>query len=309
VFYYLPRSKDERDNRISVDLFLKYVLDDKISVQDYYEDEIYSYANNKLFLNVNPENVIENKLVSIENKNRIEQKVNFDLSKSHILKMHLIILDILSENDWERPIAFTSVSGGTIKGLENYFEKSGYVYLLNPVYNESGVRIDPENYYNYLMNTMIWFDLDSVKPYYNEVVSFTLKIIKLREDFGKLAVKLFESGDKDRSLEVMMHSKEIMPYDFFVPSVFEVQYANGWYEIGCVNEGDEYLLFMVDRVSKELQEFSKLDDKNRSQNHYDISLAIETYRRVLISLEQYNRDTLYSDLQPEFNKYLIEFDL
>ena len=71
-------------------------------------------------------------VVKKENENLIVDYIDIDLPKSGLYKNQILMLDILSKNDWERPIYFT---GGSYKDSEylwmkNYLQLDGLVYKL-----------------------------------------------------------------------------------------------------------------------------------------------------------------------------------
>ena len=81
--------------------------------------EMVFYPTNKIRLPVNKENVLKSGIVSEEDKDEIVSYIDIDLPKTGITKNQLLMIDILANNDWKRPIYFT---GGS-------YEDSEYIWM------------------------------------------------------------------------------------------------------------------------------------------------------------------------------------
>ena len=83
------------------------------------------YPTNKIRVPVNVENVIKSGLVKEKDRDQIVPYIDIDLPKSGLYKNQLMMLDILANNDWERPIYFT---GGSYADAE-YIWMKDYLQL------------------------------------------------------------------------------------------------------------------------------------------------------------------------------------
>ena len=93
------------------------------------------YPTNKIRLPVNKENVLESGIVKKEDEDLIVDYIDIDLPESIITKNQILMLDILANNDWMRPIYFT---GGSYEDSEyiwmkDYLQLDGLVYKLVPI--------------------------------------------------------------------------------------------------------------------------------------------------------------------------------
>ena len=83
------------------------------------------YPTNKIRVPVNIKNVIENGIVKKEDEDLIVPYIDIDLPTSGIYKNQMMMLDILANNDWKRPIYFT---GGSFSDSE-YIWMKDYLQL------------------------------------------------------------------------------------------------------------------------------------------------------------------------------------
>ena len=93
------------------------------------------YPTNKLRFYVNKENVIKSGIINSSEIDKMVDYIDIDIPKSGLYKNQILMLDILSKNDWERPIYFT---GGSYKDSEyiwmkDYLQLDGLVYKLVPI--------------------------------------------------------------------------------------------------------------------------------------------------------------------------------
>ena len=77
---------------------------------------------------------------------------------NYLYKAYLVMMDILANNNWERPIYYASTTGSeAFFGLESYFQLEGLAYRLVPIKTayrggyETG-RVNPDILYNNLVN-------------------------------------------------------------------------------------------------------------------------------------------------------------
>ncbi|MBT8236349.1 MAG: DUF2723 domain-containing protein, partial [Bacteroidia bacterium] len=100
----------------------KYILGKQdIDISDLPEStlDIVYYPTNKIRVPVNKENVLKSGLVKLKDADQIVDYIDIDLPQSALPKNRIMMLDILANNDWKRPIYF---SGGS-------FDKAEYIWM------------------------------------------------------------------------------------------------------------------------------------------------------------------------------------
>ena len=93
------------------------------------------YPTNKIRLKVNKSNVISSGLVKQNDIDKIVEFIDFDLPQSGITKNQMMMLDIIANNNWERPIYFTggSYADSEYIWMKDYLQLEGLVYKLVPI--------------------------------------------------------------------------------------------------------------------------------------------------------------------------------
>ena len=169
-----------------------------------------------------------------ELKNAIPDKLSISLKDIRMLtKVDLLILEILANCNWERPLYMAiSVGEATKLKFDNYFVQEGLAFRFTPfdykrwgdVEGESGYAIDTEKLYENVMNRYKYGGLDTPGLYLDETI---LRICySHRRLFAQLAKELVKQGDSIRAKHVLTYAEQAIPA-YNVPEVYE----SGSYEI------------------------------------------------------------------------------
>jgi hypothetical protein len=96
---------------------------------------LHFFPTNKVRFQVNKNNVIANKIVNPSLNDSIVPFIDIDIKGGALYKNRLIMLDILNNNKWKRPIYFSPGSFGDDDYLwmKDYLQMDGMVYKLVPV--------------------------------------------------------------------------------------------------------------------------------------------------------------------------------
>ena len=202
-------------NGINLKDYLEYIHQDKeaIKVQSMNGDMINTLPSSVFFLPVNKEEVKKMGIVTPELVDQIADTVSWTYGKKDIFKPELIQLDIIAQNNWKRPIYFSSsISSESYLGLKEYMQVEGMVYRLLPV-KVAGAKdgyVNSELAYNNLMKKTFWREMDNEKVYYNEFYTGS-PVISSRIAFAKLAGQLIQEDKKEKALEVLRYAMKVLP--------------------------------------------------------------------------------------------------
>lgn len=169
-----------------------------------------------------------------ELKDAIPDKLSISLKDIRLLtKVDLLILEILANCNWERPL-YMAISVGNSSKLkfDDYFVQEGLAFRFTPFnYKEwgdveegNGYAIDTEKLYENVMNRYKYGGLDTPGLYLDET---TLRICySHRRLFAQLAKELVKQGDDIRARKVLEYAGQAIPA-YNVPEVYE----SGSYDI------------------------------------------------------------------------------
>ena len=201
------------------------------------------YPTNKIRFYVNKENVINSGIIESADYDKIVEYIDIDLPKSGLYKNQILMLDILSKNDWKRPIYFT---GGSYKESEymwmkSYLQLDGLVYKLVPIetpIDENNPyqmgRIEANRMYD-IVKKWGWGNSQSSTIYHDPETR--KNSISFRSNLHRLSESLIEVGEFEKAEEILDLSFEKMPLHFFGYYTLSEPYIKTYYSLNRFDKG------------------------------------------------------------------------
>ncbi len=207
------------------------------------------FPTNKFRLPVDSARLVQNGTVAPEDAHLIVDAVEWEMPGRGLNKNHVMALDFLAENNWERPVYFAITTGSeSYLGLEEYFQLEGMAYRLVPIRtphdpNEPG-RINTRILYDNLMNKFKWGNMNDPSVYLDE--DHRRLTVSFRNIFQRLAAALLDENKPDSAIAVLDRAMEIMP-EYNVPfNYFNLLMAEHYYEAGATDKGNEIARRMIE---------------------------------------------------------------
>lgn len=277
-----------------------------------YLDAVF-YPTNKIRVPVNKKNVMATGLVKAKDSIEIVDYIDIDLPETGISKGQMMMLDIIANNDWERPIYF---SGGSFEEEEyiwmtDYLQLDGLVYKLVPIKTKNDNifnkgRIDADLMFD-IVKKWEWGNSGSPHIYHDPQtrkqggVSFRITLARLLE-------KLLQEKKIKKAKEVIEIAMTNIPIEYFGFYTYVEPFINGYYQVGETKKAR----LAFDRLSAVYQEqlsyYAKLSTEEQYQNLEAVFTAIRGYQRNVDILIR-NEDKEWADKEViEFNNYLKQFE-
>ncbi|RWX03594.1 glycosyltransferase family 117 protein [Flavobacterium cerinum] len=309
---YVPESK----NRWPLKDLLAFIASDDPRVKKELNNGhfVNFYPTNKISIPVNREEIIKNKVVSPQLYDSIVPSIDIDIKGDAIYKNRLMMLDIISNNNWKRPVYFTGGSFGDDDYLwmKDYLELDGMVYKLIPVKTaipkdgsplDMGY-IDTEKMYSLVMS-WDWGNSESPKIYHDPETR--KNSITYRTNLARLMEALIKEGKKDKAKKVIDLAMTKMPVKYYEYYTLVEPFATGYYELDEKQKARE----LLDELSKKYQEnltyYEGLSMADRNAINMDIITAIERYRSLLWIMKDSGDTEYYNKAKVIFNKYNSKF--
>ena len=202
----------------------------------------------KLVVPVNKENAIKAGIVSEAMRDSLVDFISLTLSGNNITKFDLIMLDILANYDWSRPIYFVSRSE-TKLGLEPWLQFDGFVYKLVPFFNDYSDReatVDADALYDRIMNVYRFESLADTTIHVDYQNMFTFSaVVPLRDIFATTATALYDRGELQKAEDVLDKCVATLPARNFPYNVSGFRSLNEWAVLSIVE-----LYFQVGKPEK-----------------------------------------------------------
>ena len=213
----------------------------------------------QLLVPVNKDNAIASGIVNEDMRDRMEDYISLTIKGNNLKKFDLVIIDILANYDWSRPICFIS-RNETELGLEPWLQFDGFVYKLVPFRNDPAdpeATLDVDGLYDRIMHT---YRLDSMADTtvhwdYQNIFTFSA-VVPVRNIFATTSTALIERGDKEKAEHVLDKCIASMPPQNFP---YNVSLFRSFNELSVVTLVENY--FRIGKVEKAIAVGDRMADE------------------------------------------------
>ncbi len=302
------------DTRWNIKDFIDFIKNPKSTVGLQNGQTIHFYPTNKIRVNVDKDAIIKNKVVNPKYNDSIVPYLDINIKGSALYKNRLMMLDILANNNWKRPIYF---SGGAFDDedylwLKDYLQLDGMVYKLVPIKNTPSKdggpldmgQIDADKTYDIVMK---WDWGNSNGNIYHDPET-RRNSITYRTNLSRLMNQLIEEGKIEKAKNVINLAVTKMPLDKFGYYSLVEPFADGYYKVGEKAKAQDLLNKLVQKYKENLNYYSTLTPSDQTDLAVDIITDIERYRSLLHVMQD-NKDTVfYNQHKTTFNTYVNVFE-
>lgn len=268
------------------------------------------FPTRKFKLPVDSAEVIDKGVVSPEDSNKIVDALKWKTSGNNIMKNHLLQLDLISNNDWERPIHFAITTGTSAYiNLEKYFQLEGLTYRLVPIKDKSNDgqtgRVATEVMYDNMINEFEWGNMGKEGVF----LDYTNRrmTMNFRNNFGRLAKALLKEGKHkkarnvcDKCLEILPDKK--IPYNYFVIPVAEV-----YMEIGDTTKGAKIFNRIYEIYENDLSYYMNMEPEKRKSISREIQSGLSTLQKLRDVTRKYDMDELNRKVSEDFKRFYQQY--
>src|SRR5262249_19212448 len=151
---------------------------------------------------------------------KIVDVIDWTISQNYLMKNDIMIIDLLANNNWKRPIYFaTTVGTENFLNLDDYFQLEGLAYRFVPIKLEKREEtfrgtVADEIMYDNVMNKFMWGNMKDKRVYLDE--NNLRMTTNMRINTIRLTETLLNEGKMDSARAVLDKCMEEMP-DYNVP--------------------------------------------------------------------------------------------
>lgn len=264
-----------------------------------------------LKITVDKQRVLDMGVVNPQDSALIVDEMVWTVNKDYIHKSEMMVLEIIANNNWERPIYFVSSGGDSDVGLSDYFQHEGFAYRLVPIktvpedYLSVG-RLNTEKVYHNYMEKFMWGGLEdkSKDLMVDHNLQRTALVLRLRSNFNRLAETLIEQGDEERGIEVLDRITELLPFHKFPFDIFTLGLIESYYNANETQKGNDILSQYADYCIENLEYFYSLKYKHRSLSDYDISLNTQILQELVSIADEFGQEDMVEHFKPSLERFL-----
>ncbi|TRZ46382.1 DUF2723 domain-containing protein [Robertkochia solimangrovi] len=317
--YYQPLTNERWD----IKRFMNWIANDDNTIENLVKKQgkdisgypesylnLHFYPTNKIRVPVNKEMVLKTGLVKEKDSAQIVDYIDIDLPESALTKNRILMLDILANNNWERPIYFTggSFDKAEYMWMKDYLQLDGLVYKLVPVKTEIDKRnpyemgrIDEDLMYDIIMK-WDWGNSESPDIYHDPETR--KNSISYRGNLARLSEKLIATGKTQKAKDVLDLAMEKMPFGYFGYYVFLEPYIDGYYKVGEQEKARDLYKKVARKYQEYLEYYSSLDVESQYMLGDDIITNVERYRSLIDIIITNGDKELGMEEASKFNEYM-----
>lgn len=267
-----------------------------------------------LYVDVDSATVMKHKVIHIKDTARLVKRISWDLGgRNYITKNDLLVLDLVANNTWERPIYFAVTTGDdAYVGMKDYFQLEGLAYRFVPIKQTpseeaQGGRVNTEVMYDNIMNKFLWGGMD--KPGVNLDENCVRMVGNLRMQMSILAGALIQEGKNEKAKNVLDKCLEVMPDENIPYDAAIYTIAGAYYEIGEYKKANELAKKLFDIYEGDLKIYTTQKPNRRNAYGRDINQAKEVLKRLVGMTQQYKQDELSKEFMNRIQGVLSPEDL
>ena len=225
--------------------------------------------------------------------------------KRAIYKNELMVLEMLSHEDWERPIYLSIGMGSDILSfLQDHLVLEGLAYRISPT--AVGQQTDVERLYDNVMHRFRFGNLRSKGIYVDEDTRHLANTHQLV--MGILIDSLLQRNDTRRALNVCRKWQQEMPSENIPYNDAALAMARCFYQTNQPEQADQIVNSLLQRASEWLSWIETITPRHRSASMYTLYLWMQTMQRALSTAVKYERNNLYTQYIKQYEYTIRKYE-
>lgn len=284
-------------NAISAKEYLRLLKNesDLLKINSSFSTPVYQVPSKNLILEVDSAAVIKQGIIPEGMENLVLSQMNLRVKGRYLTKGNLMLLDLITTNNWERPIYFNNTSLSSIGfDLKNNVVMEGLTYRLLPIYKPESVDeflVNTDLAYKNVMEKFAYRGMDNPDNYFDE--EYRRFTSNHRSALNTITGALLSEGDLERAADIQKLSLEKFPNEAVPYDLASGQSVIYLFEMG----EDDLALDIIEKLSEKSFETLKFyRDKGREMDR-DAMISLEMMRYFVPLLQERGYDELATKIQ------------
>jgi len=320
---------DQLKRPINLNEALEFIRSDDPASKLTQADNASFLPSKQLYYPVDKKAVLATGTVAAKDDSLIVDKLDINFpEKNYLSKDEMIILDIINNNKWKRPIYFAvTVGRDKYLNLQEYFQAEGFAYRLVPiktkVKDQQIGRVESKVMYDNIINKFKWGNMNDPKVYLDE--NNIRMSANVRNNFVRLADQLIVEGKTDSAVAVLDRCNELVPnkkvpYNYFNLLMAEAYYKAAQFDMkrmgkertsmevntlpAAVKKGNEVVRQMMDNNEREIVYYMSLEPRLRESVGEDMQRAFYLLQELGVITEQFGEKELSTEINAKLSRLI-----
>ena len=261
---------------------------------------------------VNKKSALDNNIVKQKDADKIVTHIDIRIKDGALYKNRLLMLDIVANNNWERPIYFTggAFSEDDYIWMKDYLQLDGMCYKLVPIRTpvdranpfDMG-RVDTDLMYE-KVKAWDWGNSGSSDIYHD--TETRKNSITYRGNLARLIEQLINEDQLEKAEEIADIAMLNMPVEFFNYYTLLEPYISAYYEVDAIEKARQLFKDVSIKYQETLTYYGNLKVENQYRLAEEIITDIERYKGIVDVLLEYDDDFAKAEMKT-FTGYLKLF--
>ena len=258
--------------------------------------------SNHLFLPIDAKQVISTGTLPASRVGEIVPQMDIQLDR-RITKSSLMILELLKENNWKRPVYFaTTVGDEYYMGLNDHFELTGLAYQILPVgVKGAGTGVNTDEMYTNMMTKFRYGGINNPKVYLDENITRMCRTHRMM--FSQLIGALVAKGDSVRALKALDYCEKQIPGTTVRHDYISTQMADYYYKLHKPAKGNEIMTAVAKDCIENLDWYLSLSTVNRNSVSNRIGHNMAVLQQILRISQEAKQDVILNKFMPKYMQY------
>lgn len=310
--YYNPNIISDSTRYYNIKQLMEFVgsEDPQAKIQTQSGMELSYLPTGKVLIPVDSALVVGNGTVPKGMESMVLKAMPWKINKQYLMKNDLMIMDIISTNNWKRPIYFAvTVGDDAYMNLEPYFQLEGLAYRLVPMrmqtFDGQTGKANTDIMYENMMNKFKWGGMSNDGIYMDE--NNLRMTMNLRNNFARLAEALIAEGKNDKARKVIDRCMQEMPRKNIPYNYFMLPIAEVYYKLGMNKEADALLKDIADIYEEDLTYYFRFKGKLAESIDTERQQAMAVMQRLGQVARMNKQEKLANELDARFKKLTTSY--
>jgi len=315
AYYFEEIFPQLKDSVVEISNFMRWIeSDNERTFYDLDEDGIPEKVlpTNKIRIPVDKETILKNGVVAEKDAHLIVPYIDIEVS-STLSKNRILMLDILANNNWEKPIYFTGGAQAAEEyiWLKDYLQLDGMAYRLVPIktpddgnFFEMG-RINTDIMYKNVKN-WDWRNITDDNIYLDPETR--KNSVSYRNNMERLARTLINENQLEKAEEILDISLEKMPVHKFGHYSMLISYIDLYYSINKPEKARKLTSELKVALQENLTYYSQFDEYEIEAVFTEVERSLLMYDQIVKTTIRFDDENFATSIKDEYVEYLKLFD-
>lgn len=308
---YRPRI----DTTINVKTFLEYmkIESEKTMVTMQNGLKFHHYPSNRITFPIDKELIIKNKVVAPKYYDKIVPSIDITIKGGALYFNRLLMLDIIANNNWKRPIYFSGGSNADddYAWMKEYLQLDGMVYKLVPVKTPKDKDnkydlgyVDSDKMYDIVMK-YDWGNMESPTIYHDPETR--KNSVGYRGNISRLVKALVEEGKLEKANTIADLVMKKMPFEYYGYYSLLTDYVEAYYLMNQKEKGRNLAKKLIGKYQEYLDYYYNMSASDQRIFEKDIAQNLYSYMYLVELVGEQGDKTLETSETKVLNTYKNKF--